>query len=301
MKLSLSKIPVVSLAVFGAVLEAAGTIIEKIVLRKHKINHKSYTVFEFLAIVLASIPIFLILNSIFPNIFSWSISSGAFELKNILIFSAIIIFAIFANLLVFYSMKWEKITELEPIRLSQPLFVVLLAFIIYSSERQTPKTILIAALVASLALIFSHIKKHHLQFNKYAMAALFGSLFFALDLVLSKFLLPYYSPLSLYFARSVIILGICAIIFKPKLNSASRKSWYYITATGFIWVVYRGILYYSYTLRGVIFTTLIFLLTPVFIYIFSRIYLKEKLNWRNILASIIIVLCVLYALMVGGA
>jgi drug/metabolite transporter (DMT)-like permease len=46
----------------------------------------------------------------------------------------------------------------------------------------------------------------------------------------------------------------------------------------------------------VIFTTLIFLLTPVFIYIFSRIYLNEKLNWRNILASIIIVLCVLYAL-----
>ena len=301
LKTTLSKMPILSLATFGAFLEATGTILERIVLKKHKIDSKDYTVFQFLTIVLSAIPIFLILSHIFPQAFSWKISSEALEFKNILIFFIIIFFSILGNLLIFHAMKWEKLTELEPIRLSQPLFIILLAFIIYSSERQTAMPILIAALIASIALIFSHLKKHHLQFNKYALAALFGSFSFAVEMVLSKSLLPYYSPLSIYFVRSLIILIICALIFKPNINSANRKSWYYISLTGFIWVLYRGILYYSYTLEGVIFTTLMFLLTPVFIYLFSRIYLKEKLNWRNIIASIIIVLCVLYALIINSS
>lgn len=301
MKLTFAKISTASLATFGALLEATGTIIEKIVLRKHKIDSKSYTAFEFLAIVIAAIPIFLILSSFFPNIFSFTISSEAFQIKNIIILSIIIIFSLFANLLIFYSMKWEKITELEPIRLSQPLFVILLAFILYASERQTPSNILIAAVIASLALIFSHIKSHHLAFNKYALAAIFGSLFFAVDLALSKFLLPFYSPLSLYFIRSIIILAICMLVFKPKFSNANPKTWKFISATGIIWVIYRGILYYSYTAKGVIFTTLLFLLTPIFIYIFSYIYLKEKPTWRNIIASIIILLCVLYATFINSA
>lgn len=295
------KIAGISLATFGAFLEAAGTIIEKKVLRKHKINHKNYTVFEFTAIVLAAIPAFLVLSMLFPQIFSWKLAPEAFQLKNILIFSAIVIFSIFANLLVFYAMKWEKITELEPIRLSQPLFVILLAFVLYASERTTPENIIIVALIASLALIFSHIKKHHVQFSKYAVSALLGSLFFAIDLVLSKFLLPYYSPLSLYFIRSLFVLIICIPLLKPKFSAAKKQTWKFIFITGFIWVLYRSVLYYSYSLKGIIFTTLIFLLAPVFIYLFSYIYLKEKLSWRNIVASIIILLCVVYATLINGA
>ena len=300
MSITPAKLSTISLATFGAFLEASGTVIEKIVLRKHKINSKIYTTFEFLAIVLSAIPIFLILSKIFPSVFSFTITQEAFQLKNLLILATIILFALFANLLVFYAIKWEKITELEPIRLAQPLFVVILALILYASERETPPQVLIAALVASLALIFSHIKKYHISFNKYALAALFGSFFFAVDLALSKFLLPFYSPLSLYFIRSIILLVICLFVFRPKLNIASKKSWFLIAITGFIWVLYRAILYYSYTAKGVIFTTLLFLLTPIFIYLFSYIYLKEKPTWRNITASIIILACVIYASFANG-
>jgi drug/metabolite transporter (DMT)-like permease len=294
----MAKLFPISLAAFGAFLEAAGTILEKKILRKHNVDSRSYTVLEFIAIIITSIPVFLILNNCFPQIFAWKITSEAFQIKNLLIFLAIITSGLFANLLVFYAMKWEKITELEPIRLIQPLFVILFAFVLYSAERSTSIKILGAALIASLALVFSHLKRHYLQFNKYAMAAIFGSILFALDLALSNFLLPFYSPLSLYFTRSLIILIICSMFIKVNFKAQKKQTWIYLAVIGFIWVIYRAILYYSYTMKGVIFTTLLFMLTPIFIYIMSHVYLKEKLNWKNILASIIILACIAYAMFV---
>lgn len=296
----MSKIITISLAGIGAFLEGIGTVIEKKILKNKEIDSKSYTLFEFIAIVLAAIPIFLLLNTFFPNIFSWTINSQALSMKNLFIMFGIILFGTLANFLVFYAMKWQKLTSIEPIRLTQPLFVILLAFILYSSERSLPIHIIIAAIIASLALVLSHIRKHHLQFNKYAMAALLGSLFFAVDLVLSKFLLPYYSPLSLYIVRSIAILIICFIFVKPNYKRIKKSTYGWIFITGIIWVLYRGILYYSYTLKGIIFTTLLFLLTPIFIYLFSYFYLGEKPTWRNIIAAIIIVLCIAYVMIVNG-
>jgi drug/metabolite transporter (DMT)-like permease len=196
-------------------------------------------------------------------------------------------------------MKWEKITALEPIRLSQALFVIVLAFIFYESER-TATSVIIPAFIAAIALIFSHIRRHHFQFNKYAIAAIAGSFFFAVELVISKSLLEFYSPLTFYILRCLFIFFIALIIFNKNIKNVSKDAWSYMIATGFIWVIYRSILYYSYTLKGIIFTTLLFLLAPVFIYFFSYKYLDEKPNWRNIIASIIIVLCILYATFVNG-
>jgi drug/metabolite transporter (DMT)-like permease len=300
MKISLAKLATVSLATFAALMEATATILEKKVLRKHKVSSITYVVLSFLAIVLLSIPVFFVLTQFFPHLFSWRIGLEAFQLKNILILSGVVILAIFANLFVFYALKWEKISELEPILITQSLFIILFAFTFYASERQTPYPVLIAALVASAALIFSHIRKHHLQFSKYAVAALFGNMLFASELVLSKSLLGYYSPLSFYFVRCGIILIITSIIFAGKIQKVSKISAIHIGLAALIWIIYRAILYYSYGLKGIIFTTLLFMLAPVFVYLFSYIYLKEKPTWRNIVASIIILLCVLYATFANG-
>jgi drug/metabolite transporter (DMT)-like permease len=300
MTITFAKLSSASLATFGALLEGIGTILEKKTLRIKGVSYQNYITIGFLLIVLASIPVFLVLSSFFPQIFNWRIASEAFQLKNILIFTSVIIISVIANMFVYYAMKWEKITELEPIKLSQALFVIILAFIFYAAERQTI-SVIIPALIASLALIFSHFKRHHVQFNKYAMAAIAGSFFFALELVISRVLLDFYSPLTFYLLRCFFIFLIALIIFNKQIKNVNKTAWTYITITGFIWVIYRSILYYSYTLKGIIFTTLLFLLAPIFIYLFSYKYLNEKPNWRNIIASIIILLCVLYATFINGA
>jgi len=107
--------------------------------------------------------------------------------------------------------------------------------------------------------------------------------------------LDFYSPISFYFFRSAGILVLTFLIFRPKIkNSTQLKTYKTIFLIGALWVLYRVSVYYGFLQLGVIFTTLIIMLGPVFVYLFAKIFLHEKLSWRNILAAIIIVICVLY-------
>lgn len=197
-------------------------------------------------------------------------------------------------------MKWEKVSNLEPAKVLEPLFVILLAIIfsfftigLYDKNLN----IIFPAVIAALALVFSHIKKHHLDFNKYFLAAIAGSFFFGLELVISRLILDYYSPMTFYLFRSLAIFLISLIIFKPQFSKIDKKSKWHILITGAIWVLYRTVMYYGYLNLGVIFTTLIFMLGPVFVFAFARIFLKEKLNWKNIAAAFVVVACVIYTVL----
>jgi len=66
-----------------------------------------------------------------------------------------------------------------------------------------------------------------------------------------------------------------------------------------VWVVYRVIMYYGYQTIGIVFTTMLLILAPIVIYIFAAIFLKEKIKLRQIIASIIIVACVVSAIIIN--
>ena len=280
------------LPILGAIALAGGTIFEREMLKKKGMNIKKYQILEFLGIVIVMIPLLY---------FFWKFNLQALELKNILIFIGVILAAFIANIFTFYSMKGEKINNLEPAKMLEPLFTILLA-IIFSFfiqgvyEKNT--NIIIPALIAGIALILSHVKREHLNFNKYFLAAIVGSFFFALELILSMLILNFYSPVSFYFLRSSAILLISYIIFRPKLSNLGTKLKLKMLLIGAIWVVYRVATYYGYLKIGIISTTLILMLGPVFIYLFAKLFLKEKINIRNIIASIIILACVLYAIFI---
>jgi len=275
--------------ILGAIALAGGTIFEREILKRKGMNIKKYQTLEFLGICIMMLPIIY---------FFWRFNSQALELKNILIFIGVIIISIFANIFTFYSMKGEKINNIEQAKMLEPLFTILLA-VVFSFffqglyERNTQ--ILIPALVAGLALIFSHVKKEHLNFNKYFLAAIVGSFFFALELIISRLILDLYSPVTFYFLRCLAVLLLSYVIFRPKLNNVDGKLKINMLIIGAIWVIYRVVTYYGYIKIGIISTTLIFMLAPVFIYTLAKILLKEKINARNIIASIIIIACVLYA------
>jgi drug/metabolite transporter (DMT)-like permease len=278
--------------ILGALLEATGMILEKKVMKKKSMNYKNYTVYGFFAIVVAMIPFLF---------FFWRVSPEALQLNNLLVMLGVILSAFFANLFIFYSLKRESLCELEPIRLMQPLFTILFAFILsfffaaYSDEKNT--SILILALIASITLIVTHFKKDHLNFDKYILAALAGSILFAVELVLSKIILPYYSSWSFYFLRCLFILMIAAAVFRPSFKKVDKQTHYFAWIIGFIWIFYRIILYWGYESFGIIFTTILLILTPVFIFIFARIFLKEKINFKQMVSAIIILLCVATAVL----
>jgi len=280
------------LPLIGALARGAGTILERVVLKGKKINIKLYQTASFFSIILIMLPFIY---------FFWKMTPPAFELQNILIFVLVILFSIIANLFTFYSLKWEKVSKIEPARILEPLFTILLAiifsFFIGETLYQRNSNVLFPALVAGLALILSHIKKDHLKFSKYFLAAIAGSFFFALELVVSKLILNFYSPMSFYFIRCLFVFLISILIFKPQFNKLNKKTSIIIFFTAIIWVIYRVIVYYGYLQIGIIFTTLMIMLGPIFVYLFAKIFLKEKLRLKNILSAIVIVLCILYAIL----
>ena len=281
----------IQIPILGALALATGTILERIILKKKKMGIKLYQTAGFLAIVLVMLPLLY---------FFWRLDPGAFALKNILIFAGIIISALLANFFIFYSEKWEKITTLEPARILEPLFVILLAIILsFFTQGLYERNIklIIPALIASVALIFPHLKKDHLGFNKYIISAILGSFFFALELVLSRLILDFYSPITFYFIRCLFIFLISFVIFRPKFKTLDKKTSLLIFITGAIWVIYRITIYFGYLNYGVIFTTLLVMMAPIFIYILANRFLKEKLNWKNIVSSLVIIACVIYAVL----
>lgn len=230
--------------------------------------------------------------------FFWHMDSQALQMKNIFIFSLIIIFALVGNFFIYYSIKGEKISNIEPAKITEPLFTILLAvlFSFLFGEALYSKNInvIIPAFIAAGALIFSHIEKHHLKFNKYFIAAILGSFFFAMEMVTSRLILDFYSPITFYFLRSASILLISLIAFMPELKKA-KKIPYIVLLTGVMWVIYRLVVYYGYLAYGIVFTTLIIMLGPVFIYIFAGTFLKEKIRIKHLIASAVVIACVLYA------
>jgi len=290
--------------IIGALLEASGMIIEKKIMKKKNIDYKTFTVYGFLAIVAVMFPFIF---------FFWNINPDLLQIKNIMIFLLIVIFALIANVLIFYSLKRETMSEFEPINMMQPLFTILIAFVFsfflteYAQERNP--IILIIALIASVTLIATHIKRNHLVFNKYIIAALLGGFFFSIELVLTKFLLPssttitfdlIKSSFTFYFLRCLIILIAAYIIFRPSFKKIDKQTHYLNWIVSVIFVVYRIILYWGYATLGIIYTTIILsILSPIFIYIFARIFLKEKITKKQIISAIIIILCIVAAIFQG--
>jgi drug/metabolite transporter (DMT)-like permease len=277
--------------IIGALALASATIMEKVALRKRKIDAKLFQTAAFLASIIVMLPLIY---------FFWKVTPEATQTKNILIFLGVIIVSFFANVCLFFAIKWEKISNIEPALIMEPLFTVLLAFILSFFTQglfERDPQIIIPALIAASALIFSHVKKHHIVMNKYFLAAVLGSFFFGSELVISRLILDFYNPITFYFLRCSSVFLVSLILFRPKFSKLDSKVKWEILLIGALWVLFRVLLYYGYLSLGVIFTTLVVMLAPVFVYLFARIFLKEKLDKRNIIASIIIIACVLYVVL----
>ena len=279
----------------GAFFEASLAILLKKIFNKNSIDFRHYLSYTFGAIVLVSLPLIY---------FLFSVDDGAMRTSSLILFGFMILVSILANYFMFYSLKHKDLAKIEPIRLMQPLFVILMVFglsfffSIYESEGNY--LILGLALVASLSLVLAHIRKDHFVFDKYLVAALFSSLFFGIEFVISRPLLEFYSPFTFYFIRSLVIFFIGWTFFHPNFVPLKNETKWLFLITGIGAVVYRVILYYGYLTLGVIYTTTVFIMAPVLVYIFAAMFLKEKITKRQIVSSVVIVACVVAAVFVGG-
>lgn len=196
------------------------------------------------------------------------------------------------NFLYYYGLRYEHISEIEPFFLFNPLITILIAGIFYPSERFWQ--IYLAIIIASIFLLWSHLKKRHIVLGKPLLAVLGFSLLFGLEAVIIKQLLVVYSPVALYLIRVITTALFIWVLEKGKIPLLTLKQIPYFVLLAVGALVTNSLIYLSYGLQGISSTIFILILSPVLVYALAVLFLKEKLIWKNLVTSLVIILLIIW-------
>jgi drug/metabolite transporter (DMT)-like permease len=268
----------------AAFISAITLILEKFELSYQKVNYKAFNVFIFASL-------FAITALFFPK-FGW-IRPEATHIYYIVIGILMVFTAVGWNILLSQALQKERVIEFELIQMLEPVLVIFLASLFFSSERSI--YILPAAVVGSLALIAGHLKKHHIYFNKYDKYLLFAIVLMAIETIFNKIMLQVYSPVALYMVRTFFVFITMWIFLRPSFTTVNFKSALAMFGTAGLAVAQMVLYYTAIHSEGLVFTTLIFILSPALVYIFSMIIYKEKLKLRTAISFAIILACIVFA------
>jgi drug/metabolite transporter (DMT)-like permease len=114
----------------------------------------------------------------------------------------------------------------------------------------------------------------------------------AIEMIFIKILLAVYSPVALYTIRTFLVFVVLAIFLRPNFEGLNYKKTLIMAGTAFLAVIQMVLIYTSVGREGLVFTTLILILTPILIFIFSIIFYKEKFSIRTLILYIIIIACI---------
>lgn len=195
------------------------------------------------------------------------------------------------NQLYMWGVSHEKISEIEPFLLFNPLVAIVIASLFYADERSW--LIYIAAFIASIVLGWSHIKRHHLSFTWGILAILGFTLIYGFEAIVAKELLRELSPIMLYFSRCLIILVGFSVFVKPNFSLIKKHHLAPFGILGGLSVASVIAAYGAFNALGLSYTIFVFILSPIVVYFLSVIFLGDHWKPKNIIASIIIIVLVI--------
>ncbi len=269
----------------SAISHAGNVLLDKFVLSKRKMKLGEYIplLFGFLFIVtlitlpwLGDIKTFL-----------------AFTPEYMFYFLLMVMLAIMWNIFYYEGLQHEKIVEFEMVVLLTPLVTVLLATLFFPEEFQLP--VFIAAIVGSIALILSHVRKHHLDMDKYSMRLVLAVILIAMEAMVQKELLRVYSPAALYTARTAVIALFFYFYYQPKIEKVHGGDYQVVLMSAILGAFSMVTRYYGFNQLGVTMTTLVLLIVPIITSWLDAKMNRQRISRRTILAFIVIVACVAYA------
>lgn len=267
---------------------AGGVAIDKILLCKAKIGIKVFI--PMLFVLLASTTAFLL-----PRF--GAVNWHALNTRYLLIFLLLIVVVVIWNKFYYIGIKKESLHELELIMLLSPLATIIFAMIFLPSERNIG--VFIAGVVASVAFIVSRLRRHHIRLSQTAKGTILAMLLLSFESILIKELLNVFSPVALYFFRTLLVAVVFYFIYRPRLKDVPFKFTGLLIISACFGVLQMVLKYYGFQQLGVIETTMVLLLGPFLVYAFSFFYLKEKTNnKRDIACALVVVSCIIYSTMV---
>lgn len=277
-----------AIVLLGVLAYCGNILIDKFILAKQKVSINQFIplLFSFLFIVTAlTLPWTAEINTIL-----------AANQQYIFYLILMVLLAIIWNIFYYQGLQKEKMIEFEMILLLTPLATILLATLFFPEEFNPP--IFGAAIIASLALLLSHVRQHHLEFDRYAIHLLLAVLLMAMEVMVQKELLNIYSPALLYAVRTGILAVFFHIYYQPKVDAISHANFNRVFLSGVLGALAMVALFTGYKELGVTYTTLLFLLVPIMVSWIDAKMNHTPIRHRTVIGFVIIFLCVVYATIV---
>ncbi|OGF52252.1 hypothetical protein A3I27_01820 [Candidatus Giovannonibacteria bacterium RIFCSPLOWO2_02_FULL_43_11b] len=271
--------------ILSAVLQAASFSLDKVILSFRKIDFRAYIGISFPLIFFINLLIFFAFDSpisreLIYKTFWWLFASVALTIAS--------------NVIYYRALKHDKLSEMEVIGLLTALPVIIFSGIIFSDERNY--VILIPAIIASIAIVWSHLKRGHLLIKKDTLPFLIWSLTMApLAAAVSKILLADWNPISLEMLRMGVVTAAIMPFFQKQIKTISTSALWLLALTNVLTSVAWILFYFSYQRSGIIYTMLLFSIQPLLVYFVAIFILKEKIDRKKLIAFVVVLISIAIA------
>lgn len=191
-------------------------------------------------------------------------------------------------------MDADRLGEIETLGLLSAIPVIILSSVIFTDERNF--FVLIPALLASLAIVWSHWERHHFQIAKKTSPFLIWTLLAApAGAVISKVLLAAWNPISLRLVTDGVIAVILGPLFYKQERNISPRAFNLLVLTNILTSIAWILFYFSYQRSGIVYTTLIFSLQPLLVYFAALFFLRESFHYKKFAAFLVVLASIVIA------
>lgn len=277
------------LPILAAVFQATSLTLDKVILSIRRVTFRGYVGTSFALSFCILGAIFLVVRPpLTLELF------GGLRWAFLLVSSAI---GIGANLLFYRALDGDRLGEIQTLDLLPQVPVIIVSGLVFDDERNL--WVLIPALVASLAILWSHWEHHHLTIVKRSLSFLSFSLITApIAASLAKILLRTWHPVAFDLVRSGIMAAVLTPLFARERTSLSGRAFLFVLGTNVLTTVAWLLFFFSYQRSGIVYTLLLFSLQPLLVYLASLLFLKEPFHVKKVIAFGVVLASIVSAQMV---
>ena len=271
----------------AAIAVGISTVVDKVGLSKRSIPVRQYVPFLFLYLFF-----FTALATPFLGRINWSLLLSP---QFLFLFLIMIVLAVAWNIFYYESLQKEKLYEFESIVMLAPLVTIVMSWLFFPETWDV--RIGVVAVIAALALVWSHWDKHHIKLSHYSLNMLVAIVMLAMeDIVVTELLRDQIaSPIGLYAIRTLILFGFFFAYYRPEVRRVSKTTLNVISLSGLLGSLSMVLKYYGYQKLGIPFTALVMLAAPMAVYIGSATVIHERMKWKVVVAALIIAVAIVYA------
>ncbi|OGZ44826.1 MAG: hypothetical protein A3J54_00625 [Candidatus Ryanbacteria bacterium RIFCSPHIGHO2_02_FULL_45_13b] len=277
--------------IVAAILQTVSFTLDKIVLSVKQVGFQTYIGVSFPFSFFVNLALFFIFHPLFPE--------GWFEGYYGLLLLGGIGISFLTNILFYRALDHDKLGEIETLSLLNAVPVIVVSSIVFADERNFAITL--PALVASVAVVWSHWERHHIKIARDTLPYLCWSLAITpVSALISKELLTVWNPIALEMVRTGALAALFLFMFRDAITKIPVQALRLLIITNVLTTVALVLFYFGYQRLGIVHTLLLFSLQPFLVYLASIFILKERPSWKRSVAFAVVLVSIAIAELLGS-